>query len=80
MIFSRAIIASLLFASLSIMALASEGQYSYDPADPFGPANWASVNVPNNQCGGMKNSPIAIQSAACDTFQDYELKVSSMYA
>jgi carbonic anhydrase len=77
MCFSHSILALILVASLHVMTSANEGTFSYDPADELGPAHWANIAVPNNQCGGIKNSPIAILSAACDTYQDYEFHVSS---
>jgi carbonic anhydrase len=77
MIFSRNALVALLLASCSAVVSAADGVYSYDPDNEFGPANWAKVKVENNQCGGLKNSPIAVQTAACDEFQDYKLTVST---
>jgi carbonic anhydrase len=55
------------------------GEYSYDPDNEFGPANWASVEMDGNQCGGDKNSPVAVEVAPCDEFKDYKLTVCVLF-
>jgi hypothetical protein len=55
-------------------------KYSYHSEDALGPANWANVDVEDNQCGGDTQSPIAIVSRSCDMYANYRFIVSSMRA
>jgi carbonic anhydrase len=72
---------STLFAAVSLAApwasMASEGDYSYDPLQANGPQNWGSLDIPNNECSGSFNSPVAVPAMySCDLEQNYELTVS----
>ena len=84
MLFSRSTLALALAATAAVtvtitnvaVVRAQDGAYSYDPANEFGPDNWASVVVEDNQCGGLKQSPIAVSTMDCTDFEDYTLTVS----
>ncbi|CAB9498278.1 Carbonic anhydrase [Seminavis robusta] len=56
---------------------ASDGNlFTYDPNSQNGPEYWKDISFDDgtdNQCGGDRNSPIAVESNACETFEDYEL-------
>ena len=59
---------------------AGAGPYCYDEGTECGPENWANLDpevVPNNECGGDSNSPIAVDNDGCTVFADYSLTVSS---
>jgi carbonic anhydrase len=56
-------------------AYAVVGEYSYDITAPLGPPNWASVEIEDNQCGGLSQSPIAITSMECSEYSDYKFEV-----
>jgi hypothetical protein len=52
-------------AALSSFALvdAAGEDYCYDPTDKLcGPLIWDQLDIPDNQCGGSRNSPIAIET------------------
>lgn len=52
--------------------------YSYDPFSNVGPDLWKALEMEENQCGGTSNSPIALESAACNVFADYDFDVSQL--
>jgi hypothetical protein len=56
-------------------ASSSEVEFSYDPSSNIGPEYWKDLQVDNNQCGGLSNSPIALQTKPCTTFADYTFTV-----
>lgn len=59
------------------MASAAGGVYAYDPFSPLGPDNWAFLDIPLNECGGTRNSPIDIVTKdTCDLNAQYSLIVS----
>jgi carbonic anhydrase len=49
--------------------------YSYDPSSSVGPEFWKDLVMDSNQCGGISNSPIALESQQCTTFADYTFTV-----
>jgi hypothetical protein len=56
----------------------TNSMFSYDPASPVGPDNWADLVITNktNQCGGMKQSGINIPTGACNEMNaDYKFAV-----
>lgn len=55
---------------------AGSGEYSFGMTDPFGPPNWGMVDIADNQCHVMSQSPINIESTQCTEFDDYVLTVS----
>jgi len=65
------------FARLALLAaptfiLGSEsGKYDYHTDSPYGPSNWGSLPIDHNSCNGKKNSPIAVETSACDVKADY---------
>jgi carbonic anhydrase len=66
------------FTFLSFLKACEGASYNYDSSSSIGPDQWASLAIDNNQCGGSKNSPIAVETTACDTYADYTLTVSVM--
>ena len=68
---------SALFALLALpsVILASEASFSYDPDSPYGPSNWGTLAIDNNQCSGQKNSPIAVKTIPCSVKKDFTLLV-----
>jgi len=57
--------------------LAAGTGFSFDPSAPDGPEYWASLSsIPGNQCGGPRNSPVAINSENCEVTGDYKFTVS----
>jgi carbonic anhydrase len=68
---------SLCLPAVTLAADTGKGVYSYDKDSDIGPANWAFLNIPNNQCGGSKNSPIAVSSGECTDYADYVLTPGS---
>ena len=60
-------------------ALASSGTFNYHSDSPFGPSNWGSLNISDNQCSGQKNSPIAVETTPCDVKADYTMLVSNVF-
>eukprot|EP00540_Astrosyne_radiata_P020449 CAMPEP_0116832486 /NCGR_PEP_ID=MMETSP0418-20121206/5919_1 /TAXON_ID=1158023 /ORGANISM="Astrosyne radiata, Strain 13vi08-1A" /LENGTH=338 /DNA_ID=CAMNT_0004461853 /DNA_START=12 /DNA_END=1026 /DNA_ORIENTATION=+ len=53
--------------------LAAGTGFSFDPSAPDGPEYWASLSsIPGNQCGGPRNSPVAINSENCEVTGDYK--------
>ena len=78
----QVIAASIILAASSLkLVLGSEGSvhFSYDPDSEVGPGFWKDLvyeDGAENQCGGRKNSPIAIDvNEDCDSYQDYEFEV-----
>jgi hypothetical protein len=69
---------STLFAAVSLAApWASMASYSYDPLQANGPPSWGSLDIPNNECSGSFNSPVAVPAiSSCDLEQNYEMNVS----
>lgn len=67
------------FSSLSCLdtvTAKTEATFSYDPHAETGPDNWGKLDIENNQCNGMSNSPIAIETHHCDRYEDYVFNVS----
>jgi carbonic anhydrase len=62
---------------LTLVQADGAAKYSYHSEDDLGPANWADVDVEDNQCGGDTQSPIAIDSRSCDMYANYRFIVSS---
>ncbi|KAL7577096.1 hypothetical protein ACA910_019701 [Epithemia clementina (nom. ined.)] len=62
------------FAFLALLGLASTnaegGDYSYNMTAANGPPNWANLNIAGNACGGNQQSPIALTTQGCETFND----------
>lgn len=66
MYYSSAVLQAVLLLS-SATAILGEGSFSYDPDSADGPASWATLQIPENQCGGDAQSPINIvTSVVCD--------------
>lgn len=63
---------------LVALAGADSGTFSYDPAAGNGPDNWKDLELEGNACGGDSNSPVDLESSACDIFADYKFNVSVM--
>jgi len=61
-----------------VSALAAAGKFSYDTTAPFGPDNWAAIDIPDNECGGSFQSGIDIPSQQCgpNDLDDYVFTVS----
>jgi carbonic anhydrase len=76
MIFTRLALAA--FAFLSFIKASDGASYNYDSSSSIGPDQWASLAIDSNQCGGSKQSPIAVETTACNTYADYTLTVSFM--
>jgi carbonic anhydrase len=49
-------------------------EFSYDPQNPLGPANWDQVEVDGNACGGDKQSGIDIPTQPCSAYDAYALR------
>lgn len=65
-----------LLATPTIILGSESGQYDYHHDSPYGPSNWGSLPIDNNSCNGKKNSPIAVETSACDVKADYIFTVS----
>jgi hypothetical protein len=53
--------------------------FSYDSTSNVGPSYWKDLQYDDpseNECGGSRNSPIAIETSSCDVYDDYEFDVS----
>ena len=50
--------------------------FSYDPGESNGPYGWSNLNIEGNQCGGKKQSPIAITPSGCNVGANYKMEVS----
>ena len=75
---SHAASASVLTLLLAVLVpvFSSAQVFSYDPSAPNGPANWASLPIPNNACGGSAQSGVDIPIRSCDeTNADYKFEV-----
>jgi carbonic anhydrase len=68
---------SSLLAPLSLVSAEGDAAFNYNPLSDAGPSHWADLPVDHNECGGLKNSPIAIESSPCDAFVDYKFTVSA---
>lgn len=69
---------AVLFPLLPALVGAAAGDFNYDDNDADkGPAAWANLPLDDNQCGGDSNSPIALESRACDIFEEYVFTVSA---
>lgn len=61
----------------SIATSASEVKFEYDPSSELGPQNWAELDIESNQCGGMRQSGINIESSSCSEYDaPYTFSVS----
>jgi carbonic anhydrase len=70
------ILAALLTMLLTPAVRGSDGvAYSYDPSSSVGPEFWKDLVMDSNQCGGISNSPIAVESQPCTTYADYTFTV-----
>lgn len=58
---------ALALLNLSAPAYAAEGEFDYDH-----PELWQTM--PDSSCGGMKNSPIAIESSGCTMYGEYDME------
>jgi len=72
-----AIVASSLFAMHQTVTRAEE--FSYDPNNALGPANWDQVDVPNNACGGSSQSGIDIPTTPCSVYDQYTFQVRDVH-
>ena len=83
MIFGKQIITTFLVAaSWTSSHVAGEGkvQFNYDPTSDIGPEHWKDLQYQGgNECGGMSNSPIAVESAPCDFYDDYIFTVGYLF-
>lgn len=67
--FSIALVLGILYSSN-----AAGPSFSYDDASAVGPAGWSSLVYTDgtvNQCGGTRNSPIAVRTSSCGKYADY---------
>lgn len=66
-----------------VLALAGAATipYSYDPASQNGPENWPLIDTTPfgsvNECGGKKNSPVALTNGGCTKYEDYIMRPGS---
>jgi carbonic anhydrase len=61
---------------LPITAFAAEVEFSYDLEANDGPSNWATLDIEDNDCGGMSQSGINVPTGDCDELNaDYKLEV-----
>ena len=65
------------FLLLFARALAAEIDFSYDPDLKVGPDHWKDLEGAE-ACGGSANSPIPLETSACDLIADYELNVCAL--
>ena len=63
-------------ASAASAAAKPASTFSYDPGSSNGPYGWSSLNIEGNQCGGKKQSPIAITPSGCNVGANYKMEVS----
>lgn len=62
--------------AVATVAPAKSSVFSYDPSSQGGPASWSTLNIEGNQCGGSKQSPIAIKPTGCTVGGNYLMEAN----